>query len=151
MVETRGFKATTKFYIDSTIIKITVNNPRCVPASPNIKAMSEKDSTYVQGKHAENGLARRTSYAAYENALIQTAQDSKRTCDVTFRRVRMFPFWIITDIIDQGQVFWCSYLCIYEHHIMLLLLLKCYINFRGFLYVLRRFRLTSKTVNLCSP
>jgi len=48
-----------------------------VPAGPNITVISKEDSRYVQGKHAVNGLAGGTSYAAYENALRQTAQDSK--------------------------------------------------------------------------
>jgi hypothetical protein len=40
---------------------MTVNNPRCVPASPNIAAMSAEDSRYVLGIHAVKGLAGGTS------------------------------------------------------------------------------------------
>ena len=61
MDKTRGILATRKFYIVAMILKITVNNPRCVPASPNITAMSAEDSRYVHGKIAVNGLAGVTS------------------------------------------------------------------------------------------
>jgi hypothetical protein len=59
--ETQGILATRKFYIATMILKITVNNPRYVPASPSIMAMSAEDSRYVQGKIAVNGLVGVTS------------------------------------------------------------------------------------------
>jgi len=61
MDETQGFLATRKFYTVAAILKITVNNPRCMTASPNITAVSKEGSRCVQGKHAVNGLAGGTS------------------------------------------------------------------------------------------